>query len=399
MKYNLLMPSPAVLSRFAERLLNLTGWFTIGVVAIISFVSIDDPAARWVAVGLCLAFVMMDCFFPRRLRPGFEHVFFAVGTLLTVGLMALKTNSFVAPILFFILSAEVMVNLPLRQAWLWIVVFVVITAIFTVISFGLFSGLLSVLPYVGGYSFFGAFGKAMRDANDARQESQRLLEELRTAHQQLQEYAAQAQQLAVSEERNRLSRELHDSLGHRLTVAVVQLEGAQRLIPTDPERAARMIGTMREQMKEALGDLRRTLAALRAPIEDNLPLEQSLTRLAQTFQEGTGLAVQLTLSPELPSLPPAHRLALYRAAQESLTNAQRHAHARQVWLRLSADNGRVMLTADDDGQGLPADLNGGFGLKGLQERAAQLGGELQLGSGPHGGAQVQFSLPIDKPPS
>ncbi len=391
MKYNSPMPASPVLSRLSRRLLDFTGWFTIGVVAIISFLSIDDSGARWVAVGLCLAFAVMDGFCPRSITPRFKNVFFAAQTVLVVGLMALQPNMFAAPVLFFILSAQVMVDLGLRPAGLWIVTFAVITGAYSVASFGFITGLLSSLIYLGGYSFFGAFGKAMRDANDARQESQRLLEELRAAQ-------SQVQQLAVAEERNRLSRELHDSLGHRLTVAVVQLEGAQRLIPTDPERAARMIGVMREQMKEALGDLRHTLAALRAPIEDDLPLAQSLTRLAQSFQDGTGVAVQLALPPELPPLPAAHRLALYRAAQESLTNAQRHAHARQVWLSVSANSGAITLTANDDGTGLPvglpADLNGGFGLKGLQERAAQLGGELHLSAGPRGGAQVQFSLPI-----
>ena len=85
---------------------------------------------------------------------------------------------------------------------------------------------------------------------------------------QLQEYAGQIERLAVAEERNRLAREMHDMLGHRLTVAAVQLEGAQWLIHTAPERATHMVGTVRDQVREALGELRRTVATLRTPLAE-----------------------------------------------------------------------------------------------------------------------------------
>jgi signal transduction histidine kinase len=376
------------ISQLSQHLLDLSGYFTIAVVAVLSFISIDDPGGRWIAVGMTAAFAAVNFFFEHTLGSRYANAFFATQTLLAVGLMAQQPNTFVAPILFFILSAQVTVDLPLRPAMLWLGVFILITAVFTLYAFGWPGGLFSLLPYIGGYSFFAAFGKATRDADEARKESQRLLEELRAAQDQL-------RQLAMAEERNRLARELHDSLGHRLTVAVVQLEGAQRLIPTDPDRAARMIEAMREQMKQALSDLRRTVATLRTPLEDDLPLDQALTRLAQDFQEGTGLVVRLTLPPGLPLLPESYRLALYRAAQESLTNAQRHARAKHVKLDLSLADRHVALTVADDGQGLPADLNGGgFGLKGLRERAAQLGGELALSLGPNGGTQLVFSLPL-----
>jgi signal transduction histidine kinase len=203
----------------------------------------------------------------------------------------------------------------------------------------------------------------------------------------------QAQQLAVAEERNRMARELHDSLGHRLTVAVVQLEGAQRLIPTDPERAARMVGAMRDQMKAGLGDLRRSVAALREPLESDLPLGPALKRLTQTFEDGTGLTVHMALPAAMPELGPAQRLALFRAAQETLTNAQRHAQARQVWLTLEAGDGCVTLMVDDDGIGIdPTAISTAFGLRGMAERAAQLGGQLQVGQSARGGVRVTLTL-------
>jgi signal transduction histidine kinase len=257
---------------------------------------------------------------------------------------------------------------------------------------------LSIISVIGGYLFFGTFGAGLRQANEARQHSQRLLAELREAHEQLQAYTSQAQQLAVSEERNRLAREMHDALGHRLTVAVVQLEGAQRLIPTNPERSASMIEAMREQLKQALTELRQTVSALRSPGTTaalNGSLETAVSHLVQTFQEATGLTINLIMSEELPLMPEAHRLALYRAVQEALTNVQRHAKARQAWLILTADAAHVSLTVADDGQGLKGDVaDGRFGLIGLRERAKQLGGSLTLGAAEEGGAKLTMQLPV-----
>ncbi|MGH2521739.1 MAG: sensor histidine kinase, partial [Anaerolineales bacterium] len=293
--------------------------------------------------------------------------------------------------LFFVLSAQVMLLLPSRPAALWIVAFILMTGIGFVGSFG-WIGLPWLLPNIGGYLFFATFGNLWRQAELARRRSQQFLEELQVAQRQLQD-------LAVAEERNRLAREMHDSLGHRLTVAIVQLEGAQRLIPADPERAARMISAMREQLKEALDELRLTVATLRAPSEsgEGAPLGPALTRLAQTFQDSTGLTLHLDLPQALPDLPEAHRLALYRAAQELLTNVQRHATASQVWLDARPANGNITLTVADDGKGFGDQAqvgDGGFGLRGLRERAAQLGGELVLEARSGGGAQVRFRLPM-----
>jgi signal transduction histidine kinase len=202
--------------------------------------------------------------------------------------------------------------------------------------------------------------------------------------------------LAVIEERNRLAREMHDTLGHRLTVAAVQLEGAQRLCNQDPDRAANMVGTVREQVKEALSELRGTVATLRAPVEVDLALRSSLRRLARAFEEATGLTVNLTLPEEMSHLPREQRLALYRGGQEALTNVQRHAGASQVWLTLMDQDEQVVLLMSDDGVGFP----GGpakatsFGLRGLKERVEQLGGSIVLEARAGGGAQLRLSLPI-----
>ncbi len=374
--------------RINTLLLDAAAYLTIAVVGLVGWFAVEEATLRWLALGLVVAFGLVNLYY--EVKPGHfnPHIYSIAQTLIVTTLLLLVPNNFVFNVLFFILSARTMVTLPTRHAIAWIGVYATITALATVLRLGPI-GILYVLPNFGGYTFFGAFGNALRETEAARRRNEQLLHELRAAQQQVQE-------LAVAEERNRLSREMHDTLGHRLTVAVVQLEGAQRLIPTDPERAARMIGTMREQMKEALADLRRTVATLRAPLTDDLPLAVALTRLAQNFQGGTGLAVHLQLPSALPDVSAAQRLTLYRAAQEALTNAQRHAHAQHIWLDVQESDHQLTLTAADDGQGFPSGLNGeGYGLRGLRERAAQLGGQLYLESRPEGGAQLRLVLPTE----
>jgi len=369
-------------------LLNIASYLTIATVGLVGWVAFEDSRLRWIVIALIALFTLITLCYDTVYKRQYTHFYLALQTLIVTALTFIGNENGLFSVLFFVLSAQSMLNLTPRKAIGWIIAFCVITALASVNEYG-WVGILYILPNFGGYAFFATFGNTWRIAQEEKQRSQQMLKELQTAQSQLQE-------LAIVEERNRLAREMHDALGHRLTVAVVQLEGAQRLIPKDPERAARMIEAMREQMKEALADLRRTVATLRSPLADDLPLDAALSRLTQTFHEGTGLTVHLNFQPEFPALPPAHRLALYRAAQETLTNVQRHAVAKHVWLEVNAADGSVVLTTSDDGKGFPLELShGGFGLRGLRERAAQLGGELRLDSRPEGGAQVQLVLPIE----
>lgn len=316
-------------------------------------------------------------------RPFWVHVYllFQVTVALILSTLVPPGSAAAISTFFFVLSAQSMLFLPLIPGLIWIGIFAAVTWIGGVLALGAMHP-TSMIATLGGYLFFATFGAALRQANAARQQSQRLLTDLQTAHDQLKAYTTQAQQLAVAEERNRLAREMHDALGHRLTVAVVQLEGAQRLIFKEPERSATMIEAMRTQLKQALAELRQTVSTLRSP--DSLPvlsgsLETAVSQLAHTFQEATGLLVHLDLPKAVPTLPKDYQLTLYRAAQESLTNVQRHANAQQAWLGLAIEANHLILTVSDDGQGFEdGHADGRFGLVGLRERAKQLGGTVQI---------------------
>jgi signal transduction histidine kinase len=350
----------------------------------------------WPTAGLLLAFGALTLLLPRLKRDSAGAVLFLAGqTLLVLVAMLLDPGWGTLLILYFVLSVEAVQLLSVRGGLLWIGGLALLTMALFVISEGFSVGVLYGLVYGGGYYFFGAFGLALARAEAAQRRSEALLAELRTAHRQLQEYAVQVQELAVAEERNRLAREMHDTLGHALTMSVVQLEAAQRFLPHDPQRTERIIGTVREELRGALADLRGTVATLRMPLEAELPLEQSLARLAQRFQEACQMPVHLALAAEPAGLTVEHRLTFYRAAQEALTNIQKHAHARQAWLTFTVGDGHATLVVSDDGVGLAGvGERVGFGLHGLQERVARLGGELHLDERPGGGAQLHCRLPL-----
>ena len=387
-------------SNYSFWLLNAAAYLTWLGILVATLPEIDGmPNRTFILVLFGLFFVGLSVFAFLEERPYLVHLYLLVQMILAVAIslqVPVRAAAGISTFLF-VLSAQSMLFLPLLPGLAWICVFIGVTW-----GAGYFAADIihanDIVAILGGYLFFGTFGAGLRQANEARQRSQQLLTELQEAHEQLKAYTSQAQQLAVAEERNRLAREMHDALGHRLTVAVVQLEGAQRLIPTNPEKSASMIEAMRAQLKQALAELRQTVSALRSPENSaglNGSLATAVTHLTQTFQEATGLPVHVSLPEDVPLLPEAHRLALYRAAQESLTNVQRHANAQQAWLDLSANETQVMLTVADDGQGFRSEVSDGrFGLIGLRERAKQLGGVLSLGTAEQGGAKLSLQLPI-----
>jgi len=228
----------------------------------------------------------------------------------------------------------------------------------------------------------------------ARNEVQRLASELELANRQLREYAVQAEELAVTRERNRIAREIHDSLGHYLTVVNVQLEAARVLEASDPGRAREAIAKAQAFTQEGLQDIRRSLAALRASPLDNKALAEALRGLvAASNSAGTQTDFDLLGTPR--QLPPPAELSLYRAVQEGLTNARKHAQAEQVRVILDfRTRDKTSVTVKDNGMGiLPEQMSGGFGLLGLRERAHLLTGTVFIETQPKAGFTLKLEVP------
>ena len=239
----------------------------------------------------------------------------------------------------------------------------------------------------------------------ARQRIQALYDQLSVAHQELRDLQGEVRSAAVAEERNRLAREIHDSLAHYLTVANVQLEAAEKLGVERAQKALEHVRRARRLTLECLQDVRRSVAAMRAATLEELAIEPSLRRLASEFAESTGLSVQLRVDlGEDAQLPPELAQALYRAVQEGLTNVQKHAQASEVDVTLRRARESVTLEIHDNGVGTTVTANGhqsdssGYGLVGLRERVALLDGELSFGPSPGGGSCLRLSIPLRRTP-
>ena len=329
-------------------------------------------------------------------------IYLSLFTLLGSLFFFMDVNPGIYQILFFVISAQAMMLLSGPLSYLWILLLAGLSALAFINVGDITGGFLTAIVYSGGYMFFGIFGRALINAQKATAKSDQLLTDLQTAHQQLQENILQVEQLAVAKERNRMAREMHDALGHRLTVSSVQLEGAQRLIQKDSARAEEMVSTARNQVKEALVDLRQSVATLREPLETGLEFHQAIKSLIIDFENATELTVNLLIPENFPPLSDNYRLALYRTVQESLTNVQRHANAKQVWVQFENSHKSIKLSVGDDGKGFK-NIKGsgsiekvqGFGIRGIRERIAQLNGECFFETRPGGGAQIIISLPLE----
>jgi signal transduction histidine kinase len=216
------------------------------------------------------------------------------------------------------------------------------------------------------------------------------------------EHEAEAHR-AVAEERTRIASELHDVVAHRVSLMTVQAGAAKTVAADDLEGAVRAMEAVEEAGRQALGELRHLLEVLRPEAEgDGLVPQPGLAevpRLLERFREA-GLDVSFTTSDAPTDLPVRVDLSAYRIVQEALTNVLKHAGATaKAGVRLSADEGRLVVEVLDDGRGSTILPGSGQGILGMRERAQLLGGSLEAGPGPSGGFRVVAELPIAGKPA
>lgn len=211
----------------------------------------------------------------------------------------------------------------------------------------------------------------------------------------------QNRQLAISEERNRLAREIHDTLAQNLTGIILQLEAAMELRETKPDRAWGRVEKSLGLAKEGLNDVRRSVRNLRpAPLESRT-LQAALADELLRVESDTGAETELEVAEELPRLPAPVEDGLYRIAQEALNNVRRHAAASRVRLKLEPDGDHVRLRVRDNGRGFRKEesdpLRRSFGVTSMRERAHLLGGELEIKSQKGRGTTVEARVPLRTP--
>ena len=245
--------------------------------------------------------------------------------------------------------------------------------------------------FMAGIVFVVVFTRIAVNERQARAEVERLVAEVGEANRKLREYAAQVDELATVRERNRLAREIHDSLGHYLTVVNVQIEAARAVID-DRERSLDVLRKAQTLTQDGLAEVRRSVAALRSTTAEHRPLSELLELLVSECRSA-GIDARLIIEGVPRELSSQVELTLYRAAQEGLTNVRKHAHATHVALTLDYRNAEaIRFLIEDDGIGGVA-RDGGFGLLGVRERALLLGGEVRINTSDEGGFALEVSVP------
>jgi signal transduction histidine kinase len=260
------------------------------------------------------------------------------------------------------------------------------------------------VAFGSGIAFVFVFSRIALREQRARADNERLVGELAAANARLTAQAMHTEQLARVEERNRIAREIHDGLGHYLTVVHIQLEAARSTLASDPERALAAVVRSQQLTHDGLGEVRRSVALLRGSAPTR-PLLEALGALVDDSTAG-GVATRMIVEGLPRRLAEPIEFTLYRAAQEALTNARRHARASQIALALVFADAAVRLRVEDDGIGA-SDLidagtgtsigtgggTGGFGLRGMRERAEIVGGTLAVTTAPNRGFAIDLEVP------
>jgi signal transduction histidine kinase len=340
-----------------------------------------------------------------------RQIIFSIGglTVLTILSGLLSLYGLYWDWLIYIITVVVyMIYLPLRSAiiaciLLWLLAW---ANVYLLDNMNWQHSSIDAITLLPAFCLASAFMYVFGLLNAQRERAEELLHklevsnaELEQAHVQLRSYADKIEEFTIVRERTRLAREIHDSLGHYLSILNIQLETMSKLQERDPARLATEIAEARRVAGQSMQEVRNAVAALRPTSIATLSLPEALTQLGHEFErhaEETELT--LDLDSELPSLSLDLQTALYRAAQEALTNVRKHAQASKVLIRLRYEGELLELVIRDNGEGSSHSKtdkqSGGFGLIGLRERIELLGGQIQFGPFEPSGYRVAIQVKI-----
>ena len=221
-----------------------------------------------------------------------------------------------------------------------------------------------------------------------------LQQQLAQTRQQLQEYALKAEDRATVNERNRIAREIHDSLGHALTAQSIQLNNAIAFWKLEPDKAYSFLLESKSLVATALKEIRYSVATLRSDPLREQNLIKAIASLFQEFSQRTGITPHYLAPSSMPTVSKEVKTAVYRIVQEALTNIAKHSEAKNVTVKLQSFPRYLRVSIADDGKGFdPQHNTTGMGLQGIRERAAAAGGYLVISSQPNRGCILALDLP------
>ncbi|MGD1930371.1 MAG: sensor histidine kinase [Leptolyngbyaceae cyanobacterium] len=387
-------------------------WILLGMAALATLSSMalfPDQRVAWVEISLILGIAVMGLHLPQRWLPKLSYTVIELGSLLILTLYTGQSST-VTPLLPLLGMVIVIRSCQMLQGG-WRVAVVVI--VFTLHGMVVFArGDIPVPPLIvqklgtpptdwqinaiktNLIIFFGLVLVFVLLLVNALLSVYRSQQDLAIAHAQLRAYAVKVENQATLQERNRIAREIHDSLGHSLTAQTILLENALLFLPPQAHRARDYLTTATESAYRALRDVSKSVSALRtAPLQD-APLNQAIPTLIREICQPANIVPDYQV--ELPdALPEDVCLALFRIVQEALTNTVKHSQAQLVQVRLLTKSHRLHLQVLDNGKGFdPSKNTTGFGLRGMRERATALEGTCQIWSAPGAGCRISVILPL-----
>jgi signal transduction histidine kinase len=218
-------------------------------------------------------------------------------------------------------------------------------------------------------------------------------DELSIANQRIRNYALRAEEVATLQERNRIAREIHDSLGHSLTALNLHLEMALKLANIQPDRSREVLSEAKRLGSIALQDVRQSVSTLRSDPLQGQDLPAAIHKLVDDLKLASQIEPVCQL--DLPPIPPEVATAIYRIVQEALTNITKYAEATEAVVSIHATAEAIELKIADNGRGFnPTHNTTGFGLQGMRERVLSLQGEFEINSAPGEGCQIVAVIPL-----
>ncbi len=348
-------------------------------------------------IGLGIAYIAIGiygyAYVTRAGKLPWQLAYFAVQLLLGGMIIYMGKGAGYNPMVLLPLAGHSVVLLP--RNWRFAVNLAIVATY--AVALDLFAanwGLVwSGLPiFLAGQIFIVVFTQMAVNEEKARTEVELLVKELEEVNQRLREYALQVEELAITKERNRMAREIHDGLGHYLTTIYMQIQAARAVMNIDAQKSSDALGKAQNLTQEALVDVRRSVAALRDMPGDSISLQEEIEKLMKAC-EGAGVEPELKVIGTPRALSPQTIFTIYRTVQEGINNTCKHSQAEHLSVVLDyTQSEQVRLLIQDDGIGAEQ-LDGGFGLMGMRERVHMLNGSVNVVTAPQDGFRLEICVP------
>ncbi|MDX1436333.1 MAG: sensor histidine kinase [Anaerolineales bacterium] len=373
-------------------------WAAVSLRWILVLIQQEVPQLPIISVILLL-FGLLMALEPRLTRssPIRVHIYLVVqtGLVLVASLFHFELDFFA--ILYLPLCGQAMLLLPRRAALAWVGILIAATFVGQAIQFGWPESLSFTLLYVAGLIFVAAYSNLTLQARAARERTEQLLSELQEANAQLQDYAGQVEELAAVQERNRLARELHDSVAQTLYGLTLQSEAASRKLSKGQlEQVHQNLSQIQTDAQQTLLEIRLLIFDLLPPVLDQEGLAAALRARLEAVEARSGIKVNMEFD-KIEKLPLEANRELYQIAREALNNALKHASASEIEISLRSHPDELCMEIADNGVGFDPDevrAAGGMGLRSMHERAAQIGAQITLTSAPGSGTRLEVSVPL-----